>query len=61
MVAKYLDHVGVPYRFEEAKGDNYVALAKQYGMTVPLVFNDETNAGIVGYNIRKLRELVGLA
>lgn len=58
MVAKYLTHIGVPYRTEMAEGDTYTKLANKYGLTVPLVYNDKTDQGMVGYNIGKLRELV---
>lgn len=61
MVAKYLDHVGVAYRFEEAEGEPYSALAEQYGWTVPLTFNDKTKEGMVGYHITNLRKLIGIA
>lgn len=60
MVMKYLDHIGVPYRVEKAEGDTYTILAAKYGVTVPLVYNDKTDQGMVGYNIGKLKELVGL-
>lgn len=60
-VAKYLDHVGVPYQFEDAQGDTYAALAKQYGMTVPLVYNTDTSDVTIGYNIGKLRKVAGIA
>lgn len=60
MVAKYLDVQNVPYRLEAAEGDTYGALAKQYGVSVPLVFNEETKKGMIGFNIAKLKELVGL-
>lgn len=58
MVAKYLDHVGVPYRFEKAEGEFYTTLATEYGMTVPLVYNDVTKAAMIGYNIGKLKAMI---
>lgn len=57
MVTKYLTHLNVPYRVEMAEGDNYTKLAARYGVTVPLVYNDKTDQGMVGYNIAKLKEL----
>ena len=60
MVMKYLDHIGVPYRVEKAEGDTYTILSGKYGFTVPLTYNDKTDQGMVGYNIAKLRELVGV-
>jgi glutaredoxin len=59
-VKKYLSHKDVPYRVEEAEGDNYTILSEKYGYTVPLVYNDKTDQGMVGYNIGKLKELVGI-
>ena len=60
MVMKYLDHIGVPYRVEMAEGDDYTILSGKYGYSVPLIYNDKTDQGMVGYNIGKLKELVGL-
>lgn len=57
-VMRFLDHKGVPYRVEMAEGDTYTILANKYGVTVPLVYNDKTDQGMVGYNIAKLLELV---
>lgn len=59
-VMRYLDHIDVPYSVEMAEGDNYTILSQKYGYTVPLVYNDKTDQGMVGYNIAKLRELVGV-
>ena len=56
-VMKYLKNKGVPYRKEEAEGEQYTILSQQYGYTVPLVYNDESNDGMVGYNIQKLKEI----
>ncbi len=55
---KYLDHIGVLYRVEEAEGDTYATLSQQYGVTVPLTYNEATKKGMVGYSIPKLREIV---
>lgn len=57
-VMKYLDHIHVPYRVEMAEGDTYTSLAGKYGYSVPLVYNDKTDQGMVGYHIAKLKELV---
>lgn len=58
MVMKYLDHIGVPYRVEEAEGDTYATLSQEYGYSVPLTYNEDTKKGMVGYSIPKLREIV---
>lgn len=60
MVMKYLDHLAVPYRVEEAEGDTYTSLANTYGLTVPLVYNDENKKGMVGYSIPGIRRLLDL-
>lgn len=57
-VKKFLDHLGVDYRVREAAGVTYTILANKYGVTVPLIHNDKTDQGMVGYNIGKLKELV---
>lgn len=58
MVMKYLDHIGVPYRVEEAEGSTYTILSKQFGYSVPLTYNEDTKKGMVGYSIPQLREIV---
>lgn len=59
-VAKYLDHVGVKYEFRDIDTPDYVDVSHKFGFTVPLVLNTETLDGMVGYNIPRLREIVGL-
>ena len=57
MVMKYLDHIGVDYRVRDAEGVTYTILAEKYGFSVPLVYNDKTDQGMVGYDIAKLKNL----
>lgn len=60
-VCQFLDRKGVAYDLEEAEGVQYYQLADKFGMTVPLIYNDETEAGMVGYDIPRIMRVVGLA
>jgi hypothetical protein len=60
MVIKYLAHIGVDFEVHEAEGSEYEELSKQFGFSVPLVYNAETKAGMIGYNISQLRTVAGL-
>jgi len=61
MVKKYLDMKSIPYESKDALTDPiYPALANKYGMTVPLIYNTETDQGTVGYNISNLNKIAGL-
>lgn len=59
-VRRYLDSKDVPYVVEEATGEAYKRLSAKYGFSVPLIYNSEKDAGMVGYDIAKLKELVGV-
>lgn len=56
---KYLDSLGVKWEERSALDhQDYPALANLFGFTVPLIFNPEKNDGMVGWNIRRLKELI---
>lgn len=59
-VMKYYDHIGVAYEVLEAEGPEYEQLSKQFGFSVPLIYNDHTGLGMTGYNIQRLREIAGV-
>lgn len=61
MVIRYLSHIGVPYRVKEAEGDMYINLSQKFGYSVPLVYNDKTDQGMVGYDIARLKKLAEFA
>lgn len=60
-VKRYFDMKGVGYEERDAFTDPaYPDLMKRFGMTVPLVYNDELDRGMIGYNITQLRTIAGL-
>lgn len=59
-VMKYYDHIGVSYEVLEATGPEYEQLSKQFGFSVPLLYNPHTGMGFCGYNIQRLKELAGV-
>lgn len=49
----------IPYEERSAfEAEEYTQLANQFGMTVPLIYNTDTGAGMVGYDIGRLNELI---
>ena len=60
MVVKYLTHINVEFHVREAEGEFYNNLAQKFGVSVPLVYNQETGDGMTGYNIARLKEIAGV-
>jgi glutaredoxin len=60
MVIKYLAKLNVPFEVHQAQGDNYGILADQFGVTVPLIYNDKTETGMVGLDYGRLKVLAGV-
>ena len=60
-VCQFLDWKKISYELREAVGDEYSKLLERFGMTVPLIYNTETDNGMVGYDISKILYIVGLA
>lgn len=60
-VKRYYDSKKVEYTVFEAEGDEYAELSQRFGYTVPLVYNDATGLGMVGFDIMKLKEIAGIA
>lgn len=58
-VKKYLSYKQIPYEERRAEGKKYHELADTYGVTVPLVYNDTNNRGMVGFNIMQLKYVIG--
>lgn len=60
-VKRYYDSKGVQYQVQEAEGAEYGELSQRFGFTVPLVYNDATDDGMVGFNIIRLKEIAQIA
>lgn len=61
-VKKYLERLGV--QFEERDGNPsdlvYLDWAKKFGQSVPLVINTETDEGISGNNLGRIKQIAGV-
>jgi hypothetical protein len=57
---KYYDHIGVEYQVLEAEGAEYEQLSKEFGFSVPLIYNEHNGLGMVGYDIGRLRSIAGV-
>lgn len=58
-VKAYLSHKQVAYEERDAFTDPiYPILMQRFGMTVPLIYNDETDRGTIGYNIANLNSVI---
>lgn len=58
-VKKYLDHKQIAWEERDAfTAPEYPTLMERFGMTVPLIYNDTADRGMVGYDIGKINALI---
>lgn len=56
-VKKYLTNKNKQFTEHLADGEEYEKLAQKYGVSVPLIYNEETQDGTTGFNISILNRV----